>query len=176
MKFLITLAALTGTLVLAGCQSTQAPAQPQTEAELFSYKFQQANKEASECAKPTMQSQSAQIVAQQVMFLTKESSNQSMLLSTQTKLTMPQKVALKDYLAQNLKCRDAFFRGLEGTPYYSIFFKYFTTMDNVYVQLMNDGMTIAQANRAKVQALEDNARDLAAAQASFSQNPALNKK
>lgn len=176
MKLLIGAVAITSTFILGGCQSIQTTAQPQTEAELASYKFQLANKEASDCAKPIMQSNSAQIVAQQVIFLTKDSSNQSMLLSTQTKLSMPQKMALKEYLAQNLKCRDAFFRGLEGTPYYSIFFKYFTTMDNVYVQLMNDEITIAQANRVKTQALENNARDLAAIQESSSQNSPLNKK
>lgn len=167
MKFMISTSILISTALLVGCQTTQMPTQAQSEADTLNRKFMQADKEATDCSKPIMSSQAAQIVAQQVIFLSKENTNQSMLLSTQSKLSVQQKMALKDYLTQNLKCREAFFRGIEGTPYYGVFFKYFSTMDNVYVQLMSDNMTVAQANRIKVQAIEDNMRDLAASQAAL---------
>lgn len=168
MKFLISTSILISTALLVGCQTTQMPTQAQSEADTFNRKFMLADKEATDCSKSVMSSQAAQIVAQQVIFLSKENSNQSMLLSTQSKLSVQQKMALKDYLTQNLICREAFFRAIEGTPYYGVFFKYFNTMDNVYVKLLSDEITVAQANRIKVEAIEENVRDLAAAQAALS--------
>lgn len=170
MKFLISMSVLISTALLAGCQTTPMPTPAQSEADTFNRKFMQADKEATDCSKSIMTSQAAQIVAQQVIFLSKENTNQSMLLSTQTKLSVQQKMALKDYLTQNLKCREAFFRAIEGTPYYGVFFKYFSTMDNVYMKLMSDEMTVAQANRIKVEAIEDNVRDFAEAQAALGQS------
>lgn len=170
MKLLSSVLILTCTMLLTGCQTAQAPAQALSEAETFNRKFLQADTKATACSKSIMSSQAAQIVAQQVIFLSKDNANQSTLLSTQSKLSVQQKMALKDYLAQNLKCRDAFFREIEGTPYYGIFFKYFSMMDSVYVKLMNDDMTVAQANQAKIQAINENMKNLAAAQASFNQS------
>ncbi len=169
MKFIISTSILISMALLAGCQTTPISTSALPEGEAFNRMFIQADKDATECSKSIMSSQAAQIVAQQVIFLSKESSNQSMLLATQSKLSMQQKMALRDYLTQNLKCREAFFRAIEGTRYYGVFFKYFNTMDNVYVRLLGDEITVAQANRIKIQAIEDNVRDLATAQSALNQ-------
>ncbi len=137
MKLLISVLVLTSSVILAGCQSTEGRRQSQSDNDANRQKFATADNVASDCAKASLSTPSGQVVSEQIIFLSRDNPNYAQLMSSRTRLTTPQKIALREYLAANLKCRDAFFKGLEDTPYYGVFAQYFNTMDDIYVKVVD---------------------------------------
>lgn len=148
-------------ILLAGCQTTGgadgSSAAPKTDKQ----KLAEADAGASVCSAMALGSPAGSVVSQQVIFLTQDASANDKLLKSTSRLTGQQKIALRTYLAENLKCRETFFAGLEGTRYYEIFARYFNTMDEVYAKLLSDQITIGEANAAKLKAIRDNTAAIA---------------
>jgi len=160
MKIRTRLLTLIGAFILVGCQSTKGPEQGGAEGRSDRQKFVDADRVASECSATSFATPSGKIVSQQIIFINRDGAANDQLMTSTSRLTGPQKLALREYLAENLKCRETFFAGLDGTTYYAAFARYFNTMDDVYVKLLTDQITIGQANAAKAKAIRDNAAEL----------------
>lgn len=160
MKMRTSLLTLIGAIVLVGCQSAKGPDQASAEGRTDKQKFIEADRVATECSATSFATPSGQVVAQQIIFISRDGAANDRLMNSTSRLTGPQKLALREYLAENLKCRETFFAGLEGTSYYAVFARYFNTMDDVYVKLLTDQITIGQANAAKAKAIRDNAAEI----------------
>ena len=160
MKIRTSLLAFIGALALAGCQSTTGPDQASAEGKTDKQRFIEADRVATECSAKSFATPSGQVVSQQIIFLSRDTATNEKLMASTSRLSGQQKLALREYLAENLKCREAFFAGLDGTAYYAVFARYFNTMDDVYVKLLTDQITIGQANAAKAKAIRDNAAEV----------------
>ncbi len=149
-------------LILSGCQSFSNVSTTQSSQSTYKQKFLEADAVASSCVSSVLSSPVGKTVSEQIIFLTKDDKNLLELMSSSDRLSFQQKLTLKDYLTQNLKCRQDFFNSIKDTPYHDIFSRYFKVMDDVYIKLMDDQMTIGEANLIKSNAIQLNIREVEA--------------
>jgi hypothetical protein len=88
------------------------------------------------------------------IFIEKEDSpNKFDLLTSKNKLTVNQKEILKEVVVLGGKCRQASLQPLNGLPYQLLKMQLYNSMDEIYLKLLKDEITIGQANEAKVKVL-----------------------
>jgi len=100
-------------------------------------------------------------VLTEILYTTDNIQKQQELSAIDSKLTAQQKEVLKEYIAKNLDCRSIAFERLSAESVISARRKYYERMDEIFEQLLNDKITIGQANKAKSKAVEEFITDLA---------------
>ncbi len=148
MKNLILM--LVFTVLLSGCQTMGNKTGAQLESDRVTYLFNKSNSDTLLCHGEISKTTPYKVVYSDIFFEKDDSPNKYDLLSSNKKLTINQKESLKEYLVLQNKCRQAKLEPLNGLPHQIVSMQYNNSMDEVYLKLFKDEITIGQANEAKV--------------------------
>lgn len=101
------------------------------------------------CSASSYQNEKGLIVKNEILFTDNKDPNRYTLMTSKAKLNNLQKSALKEWLLLNQKCRDENDSLVEKMPFKSAIYKYRSDMDDVYVKLLSNRITIGEANTLK---------------------------
>lgn len=106
-----------------------------------------SNDALSDCKNKIRNSASAQLVDKEIFFKHYDSPNKSSLLALNKQLTEVQKSSLRQFIILDLECIDIRLLTLTGLPrFQSRSAGYYKVMDSIYSKLLNDEITIGEAN------------------------------
>ena len=133
---------------MSPAQSNMEYRKSQLNSALADFKTCQEKLRNAETNKKT--AQAYVIVDSSVLFAKDDSPNKVTLMSTDTKITEPQKKALFEVIASVQECRASIKQGLSSFPeLLPAYENFYGEMDIVYANLLSKKITIGQANQEK---------------------------
>ena len=114
-----------------------------------------------ECVAQVTSTPDAQIVQAQIISLRSNAPNLFELMASKAKLDETQKNTFKRFLADNARCRQISDSALYGSSYHATQIRYYGIMDAIYFKLLNDEITVGEANIAREQAVIQNKLEIA---------------
>jgi len=132
----------------AGCQ-TQAQ---RTNTELKD-RFTVVKQNTQQCVDTLSANPVAKKVGSEILFAKPDDPNRFELATIKSKLTPEQKSTLKEYISIGLNCRNIVIDGYRGLPVQQPYMDYYAKMDQIYVGLLSGELSIGDANRLKMTAI-----------------------
>ncbi len=145
-------------LLLVGCETYRAQmTQGNQETQSYNGGMARADAAAAACWAPIDASPAGKVVFGQIMFHDDGSPNKIDLLTNNAKLDDGQKLALKDYLRAVAPCRSNLLAAQEAINGADANNRrlFYAKSDAIYVALINGQFTIADANKAREQAINE---------------------
>jgi hypothetical protein len=120
----------------------------------YSAKTKALNEKNENCKVEMKKNESVRIVEKEIIFLEKNDTNRYALMTSKQKLNDQHKKLFNEYLIVNQKCRNDTAELLKGMPYENAIAESFSDLDIIYVQLLDDKITIGDANTQKLKILD----------------------
>jgi len=138
------------TAFLSGCETMGNKTGAQLESDRITNLISTSNNDSKLCNSANSQTNAYKVFYSEILFEKDDSPNKYDLLTSKNKLTTNQKEILKEFLVFNAKCRQAAMQPLNGLPHQIVQIQYYNLMDDVFLKLLKDEITIGQANEAKI--------------------------
>lgn len=104
------------------------------------------NQAAAECAKENRSTPNGRMVETNILIFSETQPNKLNLQSSKAKLNENQKKVLRQFIAENEKCRALRLNAASGTPYFPVIQKDQVSKDAVFSKLLSGQITIGAAN------------------------------
>lgn len=160
----LVLTALFFAVLLIGCASPNTNQSPPPRMQLraqkldteYSETIKQSLAMSKICNEKITNAPHGQLVTNEVLFQNQNSENKLELLASKKKLNSKQIDSMKFVASESLKCRIQLKQSLASVPYFSGLTGYLSTQyDLLYAGLISKELTIGEANRKKLQILQE---------------------